>query len=332
MSKAHKNGQIAFWVFIFLFVFDYHFIDNNWAEATGYTLLEVASYQLIFYVNLLVLIPRLWKGKQVQYVLSCLFMVGLYIAFMKSTGLENVLYDYGGWRNVFSMLLNTLLFGLMSTMFWYFEQWQLERNRQLVLRAEKLEAELQFLRLQIGPHFIFNTLNNIYALALQKHDNTAPMVARLSTLLRYVLYDAGRGQVLLNKELDTLRGLIDLHLLRKPSSTNVDLYIEGKVSGWQISPMMLITIAENCFKHGNIENDADAFIKMACEVGEDGSFVFHTQNSHRPGVSVSEASGIGLENARRQLAIDYPDAHQLTVTEEGDIFIVQLTIAQLRRA
>ncbi len=321
----------AFWLFIYLFIFDYYWDGENGAEALGKTLLEIATYAIIVYLNLLIFIPVfLKKNRLLAFLSACVCLVIGYVALIRNSGLESFFYELGGWRNVFSMILNTSLFLLISTLFWYFKQWQIEREQQLRLKAEKLESELRFLRSQISPHFIFNTLNNIYVLAVQKHDNTAPMVARLSTLLRYVLYDIERGRVALKKELETIREYLDLHLLRKPRSTNVDLYIEGTPTGWQITPMLLLNFVENCFKHGNIENDPTAFIKIYCEIGSDGLLLFSTENSHRLGDSTNKKGGIGLENARRQLEIDFPNAHKLEIMEDTFVFRIQLSL-QLKK-
>ena len=138
-----------------------------------------------------------------------------YIFIMKWAGIEGLLYDYAGWRNILSMVINVTLFIMISTLFWYFTQWQFERETVLTLKSEQLENEMNFLQSQIGPHFLFNSLNNIYSLAIQKHENTAPMVAKLSTLLSHVLYESNKKETLLSKELDTIKQYIELNLLRK---------------------------------------------------------------------------------------------------------------------
>ncbi|HMQ46138.1 MAG TPA: sensor histidine kinase [Saprospiraceae bacterium] len=327
LKNIRHPEHAAFWLFIYLFVFDYHFWDGNWGQALWDTFVETITYAAIVYLNLLVFIPHfVQKKKPVLFVLACLALIVGYITFLRLTGLEAHFYDAGGWRNFFSMVLNTSLFLIISTLYWYFKQWQVERERQLILRSEKLEAELNFLRTQISPHFIFNTLNNIYALALQRHENTAPMVAKLSALMRYVLYEGNRGDVVLKKETETLRQYIELHLLRKPRSQNVDFYMEGNLGTWKIVPMLLINLVENCFKHSNIDGDENAFIKISGEIGSDGQFVFSTENSVARSAATTGSGGIGLENVRRQLELNYPGRHQLDISRKGNFFETRLSV------
>ncbi len=333
ISDRSKNGleHAAFWLFMFFFVFDYHFLEDNWAQAAGAALLEILTYFVVIYLNLGLLIPVFLKKKRlVLYVLSLAAVVAGYVFLMRATGWENEFYDIGGWRNVFSMVLNTSLFLLISSLYWFFKQGQIERERLFVLKNEKLEAELNFLKAQISPHFVFNTLNNIYALALQKHENAAPMVAKLSGLLRHILYEGNRREVLLRKELDVLKQYIELNLLRKPRSENVDFYVEGNPNGWQIAPMLLINFVENAFKHSNLDHDEKAWIKINTAIGEAGELIFSMENSISPTVFQNEPGGIGLKNARRQLELNYPENHFLGIKNEGGVFQIQLKL-QLKK-
>lgn len=272
--------QAVFWLFIFFFVFDYHFIDDNWGEAILNTLTELLTYAVVIYINLLLLIPLLLKKNYlILYLISIAGVIAGYVFLMRFTGWEQYLYELEGWRNVFSMVLNTSLFMLISSLYWYSKQWQIEREQHLMAQNEKLQAELSFLRSQISPHFIFNTLNNIYTLALQKHENTAPMVAKLATFLRYLLYEGSRGRISLQKEAATLKQYIELQLLRKPRSQNVDFYVDGNMNGWLIAPMLLINFVENAFKFSHIDTDEHAWIKMNLQISETGGLIFEIENS-----------------------------------------------------
>lgn len=312
---------------MFLFVFDYHFLENNWTQAIGSTLLELLTYAVIVYLNLHLLIPFFLKKKRATLYLSGMAaVVAGYVVLMRLTGLEDYFYEQGGWRNVFSLVLNTSLFLLISTLYWHFKQGQAARERQLVLRSEKLEAELKFLRIQISPHFIFNTLNNIYSLSLEGHENAAPMVAKLSAILRYVLYEGAGSLVLLKKETEALRQYVDLYLLKKTRSRNVDFYTEGNLNGWQIAPMLLVNIVENALKHSNLEQNPDAWVKIQADISTEGMLRFSAENSVSPNAPVNEAGGIGLANLRRQLEINYPENHVLEIKNEDKTFGVTLRL------
>ncbi len=330
-GKLKVLEHAAFWLFMWLFVFDYHFVENNWGQAILATGMEVFTYAVIVYLNLLLLIPLLLKRKHaLLYIASIVSTVAVYVLLLRISGLEKYFYDFEGWRNVFSMVINTSLFLLISFLYWYFKQWRLEHEQQLAWKNEKLEAELNFLRSQISPHFIFNTLNNIYTLALRKDDSTAPMVAKLSTLLRYVLYEGGEWQIFLKKETETLRQYIELQLLRKPISNNVDFYTEGNPAEWKIAPMLLINFVENAFKHSRIDHDEDSWIKIHSNINSEGKLSFSSENSAADTIITDDQGGIGLQNVRRQLELFYPRCHTLTVKHENGIFSVQLNL-QLRK-
>lgn len=337
MDALFKNRtvifeQVAFWLFMFLFIVDYHFTTDNGWEAMVDTTMEISTYAVIVYFNLLVLIPALWqKGRHFSYGIGLIATIWVYIVFMRLTGLEFYFYVYSGWRNVFSMILNTALFLLISLLYWYFKRAQREKEQLLALRSEKLESELNFLRIQFSPHFLFNTLNNIYTLAIQKHDQTAPMVAKLSTILRHFIYDCAQNRILLAKELDTLQQFIDLHLLRRPASSEIVFEIEGEVGNWDIAPMILIGFVENAFKHSQVNTNPSGWIKIRCGIQATGQLQFVVENSRFGGTESVEYAGIGLQNTRRQLEINYPNAHQCVVQESASAFSIITTLTLDKR-
>lgn len=312
---------------MFLFVFDYHFVAYNWAGAIGSTLLELLTYACIIYLNLFLLIPFLLERKKItSYLFALIAVVVGYIFTMRVTGWENIFYEIGGWRNIFSMMLNTTLFQLISTLYWYFKQSRKKREQALKLKSEKIEMELKFLRTQISPHFIFNTLNNIYSLVLNKHPNAAPMVAKLSGILRYVLYESSLERVLLNREIEVLHQIIELFLLKNPTSSNVDFYMEGNSNSWKIAPMLLVNIVENALKHSNLETDENAWVKIHIHISEQGKLLFEAENSISEFDSKQESGGIGLPNLYRQLDINYPTNYQLHTKKENGTYITILTL------
>ncbi len=324
-NKSHLE-QTGFWVFMFLFVFDYHFEINNWAEAAGTTIAELCTYAVLVYINLFTLIPYVLNKSKSLYILAILANIGLYIFLIKAIGLEPSLYDKIGWRSMFSMALNATLFLFISFLYWYFKQWYFEREKQIILSGEKTEAELKFLKTQISPHFVFNTLNNIYALALTSHTNTAPMVAKLSGILRYVLYEASAQKVLLKNEWDMVKQYIDLFLLKKPKSQNIDTYLEGTLANYCIAPMLLVNLVENVLKHSGLENNVEAWAKINLELVDGGKMIFTTENTIATENENTDDGGIGLQNLRRQLDISYPNNYNLELINQDALFQVKLQI------
>lgn len=330
MKSIRGFDQVVFWIFMYLFILDYHLIATNWWQALRVTGMEICSYAFLVYVNYKLLIPNfLQKSRYVIYGGSISLLILSYVLFIRYSGLEEELYISEPWRNTFSMVLNATLFWLLSTLYWHYEQWQLERERQLTLQNEKLIAELKFLKTQISPHFIFNTLNNIYALALQKHDNTPVMVAKLSAILRYILYDCVEKTVDLGQELASLQDYIALQLLRKPASENVDFYVEGNVKGLKIAPLLLLTFVENCFKHSHLATEKMAWIKIECLVDTStNTLEFITQNNVvKQKQAISKVGGIGLANVTKQLNLQYPNQHTLTINQTDEVFEVNLTLS-----
>ena len=323
-TKRALSEHFVFWLFIYFFVFDYY-LENNWWEAIFRTFLEIGTYMCIVYLHLLVLIPFLAQKKYVFYLLGILSTIIAYIGLLHWTGFELLFYEHTGWRNIFSMVLNISLFLLISLLYWYFKERQLERERYFLLENEKLATELNFLRSQISPHFLFNSLNNIYSLAIQEHPNTAPMVAKLSIILRYILYEGAQNRVPLSREIQILREFCDMQLLKKPLSENVDFYIEGRFDDWKIAPTLLMTFIENAFKHSHLENDATAWIRIHIEINQLGEFYFCLENSLPAAPQSTEKGGIGLQNVERQVALNYPNA-KLIIEKHIEYFSVNLNI------
>lgn len=203
-----------------------------------------------------------------------------------------------------------------------------EKIRQQLV-AENLKTELNYLKSQINPHFLLNTLNNLYAIA-ERHENTELIhgISELSNLMRYMLYEGKAEQVLLQKELDFLKSIIEIQQLRIAEDDDVliGFQIEGAVAQKKIAPLILVPFVENAFKHG-IHFKKSSFIKIKTQL-IDNQLVFTVSNSNFP-VSSSDLnphSGIGLKNVQRRLALLYPQQHHLDIQETKDIFKIKLKL------
>lgn len=196
-------------------------------------------------------------------------------------------------------------------------------NRWRETEREKLNTELSYLKAQINPHFLFNTLNTIYSLAIEQSDRTPEAIARLSSLMRYVIQDATLTQVPLAKELDHISHYVALQNLRLDNTVRVDFSVEGFANGLQIAPLILISFIENAFKYG-VNSSEDAYIQIALSV-EKAMLCCHVYNKkvHISADTIS-TSGIGLSNTKARLALLYPDKHQLLIRDEPNDFTVEL--------
>nr|WP_299346446.1 histidine kinase [Allomuricauda sp.] len=199
---------------------------------------------------------------------------------------------------------------------------KLSKEREKALENEKTVAELRMLRQQTNPHFLLNTLNNLYVLARKKSDSTSEAIMKLSKLMKYVLYDATLEKVPLTKEIDLIQDYIELERLRYGKRLKLNFKIEGDVSG-EITPMLLHALVENAFKHGASESTKDSSIDI-CLALEDGLLTFQVENTFDEKTSY-KSTGIGLKNLKRQLELEYPN-HSLEIESSAGIHNVILKI------
>ncbi len=199
-----------------------------------------------------------------------------------------------------------------------------EEKQQMAL--EKMAAELSVLKLQISPHFLFNTLNNIRWLARQKSAATEDAIVKLSQLLRYMIYQTNKDKVSLEQEVNHLHNYIDLQKMRLTNPDAVQFTQEGTIRGHSIEPLLLISFVENAFKYGfHSQIHSEIIISIRTT---DEALIFESRNhifeENKP--SESDDSGIGVQNVQKRLALHYPNRHTLNITEKDDTFHVYLKI------
>ncbi len=197
-----------------------------------------------------------------------------------------------------------------------------EKEKKLV--KEKLEAELKFLRTQTNPHFLFNTLNNIYALARKKSDHTADVVMMLSKLLRFMLYESKKNSITIAEELRVLKDYIELERIRYNERLTIGFTESIDNETQPIAPLILLPFVENAFKHGASETRFNSFIYIHVQL-QQGQLIFTIENSKEEDGVEKITENIGLSNVRRQLELMYP-GHRLDMEIGKTIFRVTLTI------
>ena len=198
------------------------------------------------------------------------------------------------------------------------------REREKGLVREKLEAELKFLRNQTNPHFLFNTLNNIYALARKKSEHTPDVVMKLSKLLRFMLYESRKERIRLADEIRMIEDYLELEKIRYNERLKIEFTKQVDNPAQDIAPLLLLPFIENAFKHGASETRFDSFIKIDVRL-EKGVLYFFIENTKDDTGETGVTENIGLSNVRRQLELMYNE-HTLHVENKKDRFIVQLTV------
>jgi hypothetical protein len=224
----------------------------------------------------------------------------------------------------FTSFLITAVVAAASTLIVLWNNWTQARINEQERTYQKIAAELSVLKLQISPHFLFNTLNNIRWLVRSRSEHAETAVVKLSHLLRYILYQTNRDHVQLDKEIEHLQDYISLQQMRLTNSNTVAFVSQGDTMAKKIVPLLLIPIVENFFKHGDFDKTGNRIDLIVT----DNRLIFKTvntivKNSIEPEPS---ESGIGLENVKKRLALHYPDHHYLNYYESEGLFYVNLEV------
>ncbi|MBE0647830.1 MAG: histidine kinase, partial [Bacteroidales bacterium] len=236
----------------------------------------------------------------------------------RGAGMAKKAMIFNGFHVLFVLFISTIYRNLMVGR---------KRDREaLQLKNQVLEAESKMLKWQVNPHFLFNTLNNIYSMSQLKHDKTPDAIHRLSNMLRYVLYDCNEKDVSLEQELSYLKSYIELQLLKDNNIDNVTYDFEGANPKMRVAPLLFIAFVENSFKHSHIEDTDHSWIRIMLKT--DGNrIIFGCENSLPDSQNTKDTTpGIGLENVKRRLELLYPKRHQLVIEEKKEIYSVTLIL------
>ncbi|WP_207493512.1 sensor histidine kinase [Aridibaculum aurantiacum] len=337
--------HIAAWSCLLLlpFVFSPRFRDPNlhyYIEPYIWMLITLNAYLIaFFYTNTEVLIPRLlFKRKWLWYLL---IILGCFIVFIQLPRLfddalranlpQEVKEKFARRRRPGGISIfngSTAVFFLVltiSTCMKVMQQWLQAEKRKREVEKDKVETELSFLRTQINPHFLFNTLNNIYSLAVVKSDATAGTVLKLSSIMRYVLHETKNDWVPLENEIKFLNDFIDLQRVRLTDKTTTTFNVETAVENKLIAPLILVPFVENAFKYGiSTKERSSIFLSISANEKE---IDFKIENDIVSAeTSKLENSGIGLKNTRRRLELLYPGLHQLSIRTENNKYYVHLIL------
>jgi LytS/YehU family sensor histidine kinase len=201
---------------------------------------------------------------------------------------------------------------------------RLKENEKL-LTEEKLKTELQLLKAQINPHFIFNALNNIYSLTYMQSGNAPESVLKLSEMLRYVFYDCSMDRVPVTSEIRYIENFNAFQQMKSPYIQNISLQTDLGYGSIEIAPMLFIPFIENAFKYSRIEEIEEAYVTIVIK-NESGKLIFAIENSVPGNNKPKPGSGMGIKNVKHRLKIIYPQNHILTINESEEKFNVSLSI------
>ncbi len=286
----------------------------------------------LFYLNFLIFIPKFLGSKKYKIYIATLIAVviiwgiGKYnIALMlKCYTVVDSHGKYFTFRYFFINSTITCVFILfLSTALKFTSDWFLNERVKGELENQRLNAELAFLKSQINPHFLFNSLNSIYSLAYQKSDTAPDAILKLSEIMRYMLYESDDTKVALAEELQYLQNYIDLQRIRFADAAFVDFKITGKVAEQKIVPLLLIAFIENAFKHG-VTNDPSSPILLRINLDETHLHLFVENKKHI--LNRDSGGGIGLNNVKRRLDLLYPNKYTLNIRDKADTYTSELSI------
>jgi two-component system, LytTR family, sensor kinase len=286
---------------------------------------------LIFYLNACLFIPRFFTQKKfVIYALSVFGSIVMVMAInlllhiamheSKDADLQHIMYNI-----VIRSLFSSLIILGISFSFKITGEWSKSEQKMQASENEKLIAELALMKSQINPHFLFNSLNNIYSLAYKKSDDAPTAIVKLSQLMRYMLYDSDEEQVVLSKEVEYIENYIALQKLRLSDNEMINFQVDGDPEQVYLAPMLLIPFIENAFKHG-ISCTSKPKIAIRLEVAR--QYIIFTVENAIGNISpaTENASGFGLANVQRRLELLYPNSYELKIASEQAIYKVNLKI------
>lgn len=337
----YKLHHLFFWMLVFGLWYFLRYQDyETHLIAFQITSLKVIDLAILVYVTNYLLIPRLlYKKKYPVFAIIFLFIIiasAVVKVFMIGKILDQPhLFSLSGnlktsfYENVVSDFFLVVAGAAFQLIFDNFNM----QKRLVEVAKEKAETELNFLKSQMNPHFLFNSLNSVYFLINKDNADARESLHKFSEMLRYQLYEANGEKIPVEKEISYLKDYVSLQQLRKDEKYSVDFNCSPDVKEFSIEPLLLIPFVENAFKHISHHSDDSNFVKIDLS-HSNGSFLFAITNSKEPGVlrlekdpvRPSGVEGIGLANIKRRLELLYPGKHELNIDKTDQYFSVKLKL------
>lgn len=330
--KRYKLDHIGIWMVLFLGWHFFRFEDYPAGIGWWITFVKVADLALMVYVTNYLLIPKLlYKKKYVLFGVLYVFTIFVFSIIKMYIEIDLMqLSHINIWSRFKVRVYDNVIphFLLVSTgaAFKLLMDYAKAQRRLGEMAKEKAETELNFLKSQINPHFLFNSLNSIYFLIDKKNTDARQTLLQFSDMLRYQLYDCSAGVIAIEKEVRFLEDYIRLQQLRKDQQYEVAVNVGQDVKGFSITPLLLVPLVENAFKHISHHQEAKNFVHVELK-RMNGTFSFIVENSKDDHQRITEpAGGIGLTNVKRRLELLYPGKHELSIDNSETKFKVSLNI------
>jgi len=323
--------QWLIWVAVLFIVFFTYLPEDGVLQGGAFALINVAFYIILIYGNIKFLFPRFYEqGRKIQYIVYVIvFLVGggivrgyiimyldIHYFAMKPMPMTIHMFIYF----IVAGFLTFLLSFIFRIAIAYFD---LKQQSEKIL-AQKSQAELNLLKSQVQPHFLFNTLNNIYYEAYREAPRTARLIERLSDIMRYFVDESPKEEVSLATEVQFLENYIALEKIRIRHEIELN-FIKDCNADLRIPPMLLMTFVENIFKHGIDKSSSDNKIDISL-VQKDGYLFFETRNQVHEKAGTNEPNGFGIENLRKRLALLYGSNFELSINNTGNYFTAFLKV------
>ena len=332
--QQRNTRHALIWLMILLGLVVIDGKELGWGYSLAEQAIVVLFYMLIVYFNLYYLIPNYLSQKTILTYTGLLLLTAMILTPIKTIALY---FLYSGhpihqeyfafkWHEVFMAIF---LIGAGSTLAKILSDWLRHERDRKELQTQTMQSELKFLKSQINPHFLFNTLNSLYALTLKKSDSAPEIVIKLSEMMRYMLYECNERRVPLRKEVQYIQNYLDLERLRQGQHAEIEFELNGLIKEQQIAPLMFTPFLENSFKHGLNNQLTEGFVRIKLDV-EDHKVQLLIENSKAPTKPVQNhnkpSGGIGLVNVRRRLNLIYPQQYDLKVDDQPNVYKVNLEL------
>lgn len=342
-SRFKIVGHILFWlasISLLTFIF-YIYEERIHFNLIIKSLITNLGFAVAVYSNVYFLIPKVLKQKNyifyIFWLILLLTLVSFFIQFLFIYPFHWVFKTSGQFTEFKSNLhsaffFSTLAYIVVTSLLKFIKDWLSLQDLNLKIvqvERQKLEAELKTLKGQLNPHFLFNSLNNIYSLALIKSDKVPDLILKLSDLMRHIIYESRENYIELEKEIEFVDNFITLQKIRTSDTTKIDYEMKGIIPSARIAPLLFEPFIDNAFKHGLPGTHKDDFIKIRINLTKPERIVFKIKNNYEATEKWNNKnSGIGIENVKHRLKYLYkPDEYSLVIQKEKYIYTVRLELS-----